>query len=96
MIIHSVIVILTIIMFLELVISNLPMIYLASRVAQLDLSSLDLLAGLSAWRDREAAALSQIVQHRLHTLQNPYDCKTAKKLICKADRVSGCVLVSGG
>ncbi|XP_050697690.1 alpha-(1,6)-fucosyltransferase-like [Eriocheir sinensis] len=67
------------------------------RVTQLDLSSLDRLAGLSAWRDREAAALSQVVQQRLHTLQNPVDCHTAKKLICQADRVlSGVQLGSSG
>lgn len=86
--ITAVIVIRTIIIFVEFII---PMVYLAYRVTQLDLSSLDRLTGLLEWREREAAALSQVVQQRLHKLQNPTDCHTAKKLVCQADRVGGWV-----
>ncbi|KAK4887850.1 hypothetical protein RN001_004121, partial [Aquatica leii] len=38
--------------------------------------------GSNAWRNKESADLSEIVQKRLHRLQNPADCEKAKKLVC--------------
>ncbi|KAK4886686.1 hypothetical protein RN001_002957 [Aquatica leii] len=38
--------------------------------------------GFNNWRHNENAELSNIVQKRLHYLQNPVDCKHAKKLVC--------------
>ncbi|KAK8718933.1 hypothetical protein OTU49_014352, partial [Cherax quadricarinatus] len=35
-----------------------------------------------SWRQREAEELSEEIQHRLHRLQHPPDCATAKKLLC--------------
>lgn len=59
------------------------------RVVQLDLSNLDRLNDLTAWREREAAALSQEVQQRIHALQNPPDCASAKKIVCGMSRPAG-------
>lgn len=63
------------------------MAYLTYRVTQFDLSRIDHLAKLSTWREREAAALSQIVQKQFHVLQHPTNCATARKRICPGDRV---------
>ncbi|KAK4887718.1 hypothetical protein RN001_003989 [Aquatica leii] len=38
--------------------------------------------GYKVWRDKEIADLSNIVQKRLYRLQNPTDCKNAKKIVC--------------
>ncbi len=50
------------------------------------LSKLD---GLGTWREQEAADLSNLVQKRLHALQNPPDCSKARKLICNLNKVQG-------
>ena len=39
------------------------------------------------WRASEAHALSNVVQKRLHFLQNPKDCSKARKLICNLNKV---------
>lgn len=39
------------------------------------------------WRRNEAESLSDLVQPRLKRLQNPKDCSTARKLICRLDLV---------
>jgi glycoprotein 6-alpha-L-fucosyltransferase len=36
----------------------------------------------NGWRRAEASYLSNLVQKRLEYLQNPPDCKTARKLVC--------------
>lgn len=35
----------------------------------------------------ENVALSDLIQRRLKYLQNPKDCKTAKKLVCDLNKV---------
>ena len=42
--------------------------------------------GFKSWREKEAKDLSDLVQKRLHALQNPKDCSSAKKLICKLNK----------
>lgn len=53
-----------------------------------DLSQLAEVDGYEAWRFKEASALSDLVQRRLHHLQNPEDCTKAQKLICRLNKVS--------
>ena len=64
------------------------MFVLLVRVTQFDLHHLGELDGLSEWREREAADLSALVQGRLHALQNPPDCNTARKLTCNLNKGS--------
>ena len=51
-----------------------------------DLNELSEVDGYSNWREKEAKDLSDLVQKRLHVLQNPKDCSTARKLICKLNK----------
>ena len=51
-----------------------------------DLNQLSEVDGFKTWREKEAKDLSDLVQKRLHALQNPKDCATAKKLICKLNK----------
>ena len=67
---------------------QLRMCVLSVRVTQFDLQHLGELDGLSEWREREAADLSALVQGRLHALQNPTDCTTARKLTCNLNKGS--------
>ncbi|KAK8735422.1 hypothetical protein OTU49_005381 [Cherax quadricarinatus] len=56
------------------------------RVLQHDLWRLSQMGGKEgSWRKREAEDLSEEVQKRLHRLQHPHNCATAKKLICNLD-----------
>ncbi|RXG59715.1 Alpha-(1,6)-fucosyltransferase [Armadillidium vulgare] len=57
------------------------------RVSQHDLRILSDLDGLSLWREKEAVELSDLIQKRLHKLQNPPDCSKARKLICNLNKV---------
>lgn len=41
------------------------------------------------WREDEHNQLSQLVQQRIHKLQNPKDCSSAKKLICQLNKSCG-------
>lgn len=54
-----------------------------------DLRNLSSLDGLAEWRSREAKELEDIVQKRLYHLQNPKDCKTAKKVVCDLNKGCG-------
>ncbi|EAA01061.5 AGAP001888-PA [Anopheles gambiae str. PEST] len=45
--------------------------------------------GYEAWRHREAADLSELVQKRLTRLQNPENCSTARKLLCRLNKGCG-------
>lgn len=45
--------------------------------------------GYESFRHNEAKALSDLVQKRLHFLQNPPDCSKAKKLVCKINKGCG-------
>lgn len=47
------------------------------------------LDGLNEWRIKEAEELSNIVQARLHYLQNPKDCSSARKLVCNLNKGCG-------
>jgi glycoprotein 6-alpha-L-fucosyltransferase len=38
--------------------------------------------GYSEWRRAEHERLTDLVQRRLHNLQNPPDCSKARKLVC--------------
>lgn len=44
--------------------------------------------GYESWRFKESTALSDLVQKRLTQLQNPEDCGTAQKLVCRLNKVS--------
>ncbi|XP_045204002.2 alpha-(1,6)-fucosyltransferase-like [Mercenaria mercenaria] len=44
---------------------------------------------LSDWRSKEIQRLGDLVQRRLHYLQNPKDCENAKKILCKTPRRVG-------
>lgn len=54
-----------------------------------DITSLTEVDGYSAWREKEAYSLSDLVQRRLKHLQNPSDCNNAKKLICNLNKGCG-------
>ncbi|XP_064599891.1 alpha-(1,6)-fucosyltransferase-like isoform X2 [Liolophura sinensis] len=45
--------------------------------------------GFSGWRKAEAKQLGQLVQDRIHQLQNPKDCYSAKKLVCNLSKGCG-------
>ena len=51
-----------------------------------DLHHLSEVDGFKSWREKEAKDLSDLVQKRLHALQNPKDCSSARKLICKLNK----------
>lgn len=53
-----------------------------------DFNKLAEVDGYEAWRYKEASALSDLVQRRLHFLQNPEDCNKAQKIICRLNKVS--------
>ena len=44
--------------------------------------------GYKEWRESEFKELADIVQKKIYQLQNPADCKTAKKLTCNLNKVS--------
>lgn len=52
-----------------------------------DIDQLAEVDGYSTWREKEANDLSNLVQDRFHFLQNPKDCKSAKKLVCSLNKV---------
>lgn len=52
-----------------------------------DLNELAEVDGYDGWRYKEASELSDLVQRRLHYLQNPEDCKKAQKLVCRLNKV---------
>ena len=70
---------------------------LASVKEQLDLLSLHTTTIQSAidsyiklgWRERMSTELSQLMQKRLHLLQNPKRCHRAKKLLCRISKPCG-------
>ncbi|KAE8752245.1 hypothetical protein FOCC_FOCC001038 [Frankliniella occidentalis] len=45
--------------------------------------------GYDQWREQESQDLSDLVQRRIQFLQNPKDCKRAKKLICNLNKGCG-------
>ncbi|KAL7744240.1 hypothetical protein ACLKA6_009202 [Drosophila palustris] len=54
-----------------------------------DMDQLRRVDGYEAWRHKEANDLSDLVQRRLHHLQNPSDCDNARKLVCKLNKGCG-------
>ncbi|KAL7014019.1 hypothetical protein ACKWTF_015702 [Chironomus riparius] len=54
-----------------------------------DLNTMKGADGYEAYRHKESKALSDLVQKRLHYLQNPSDCSTARKLVCKINKGCG-------
>lgn len=48
-----------------------------------DIDHLRNIDGYEKWRQTESKSLSDLVQRRLTYLQNPNDCATARKLICR-------------
>ncbi|GBP31765.1 Alpha-(1,6)-fucosyltransferase [Eumeta japonica] len=51
-----------------------------------DMQKLAELDGYQEWRQTEAANVSDPIQRRLHYLQNPSDCREARKLICNLNK----------
>ena len=54
-----------------------------------DISQMKMSDGYEHWRYKEAKDLSDLVQRRLTYLQNPEDCSTAKKLVCRLNKGCG-------
>lgn len=59
-----------------------------------DMEQLRRVDGYEAWRQQEANELSDLVQRRLHHLQNPSDCQNARKLVCKLNKVQATTILS--
>eukprot|EP00096_Caligus_rogercresseyi_P003003 TRINITY_DN1549_c0_g1_i1.p1 TRINITY_DN1549_c0_g1~~TRINITY_DN1549_c0_g1_i1.p1 ORF type:complete len:579 (+),score=159.11 TRINITY_DN1549_c0_g1_i1:458-2194(+) len=55
----------------------------------LDLDNLASVDGFAAWREKESKDLSTTVQNRLSALQNPSDCRNARKLSCNLNKGCG-------
>lgn len=53
-----------------------------------DIKRMQEVDGYESWRYKESTALSDLVQKRLTQLQNPDDCGTAQKLVCRLNKVS--------
>lgn len=53
-----------------------------------DMDHLEKIDGYEQWRRTEAENLSDLVQRRLKHLQNPENCSTARKLICRLNKVN--------
>lgn len=53
-----------------------------------DTNTLAEVDGYATWREREANSLSDLLQRRLKSLQNPPDCANARKLVCKLNKVN--------
>nr|CAG4650847.1 EOG090X03KK [Simocephalus serrulatus]SVE94145.1 EOG090X03KK [Simocephalus serrulatus] len=54
-----------------------------------DIKELSSMEGHDDWRAAESRALSDLVQRRLHYLQNPVDCSKARKLVCNLNKSCG-------
>lgn len=54
-----------------------------------DMERLRQLDGYEAWRHKEAKDLSDLVQRRIHHLQNPANCSKARKLVCQLTNICG-------
>ncbi|KPJ13995.1 Alpha-(1,6)-fucosyltransferase [Papilio machaon] len=54
-----------------------------------DQQKLPELDGYKEWRETEAANVSELVQRRLKHLQNPVDCREARKVICNLNKGCG-------
>jgi len=54
-----------------------------------DLEELEEHPAIAKWKKQTAVDLAQLVQKRFHSLQNPKNCKTARKLICDLTKPCG-------
>lgn len=52
------------------------------RVTQYDIWRFRKESGLQAWQTKELRELSDLIQHRIHALQNPPNCTSARKILC--------------
>lgn len=59
------------------------------RITEHDFEELISMDGAQDIRDASAKRLSEVVQKRLYNLQNPKDCKNARKLICSLNKGCG-------
>ena len=55
----------------------------------IDMAKLNSLDGRREWFLKESTELSALVQKRIHYLQNPRDCGSAKKLVCQINKGCG-------
>ena len=58
-------------------------------VLSLNFEKLKTMDGQREWLEKEHKDLSDLVQRRLHHLQNPKDCDSAKKLMCQLNKGCG-------
>uniref|UniRef100_A0A1B0DPN3 Uncharacterized protein n=1 Tax=Phlebotomus papatasi TaxID=29031 RepID=A0A1B0DPN3_PHLPP len=54
-----------------------------------DLEDLRKSDGHEQWREQEFRNLSNVIQQRLHHLQNPRDCANARKMVCRLNKGCG-------
>ncbi|XP_071440949.1 alpha-(1,6)-fucosyltransferase [Hetaerina americana] len=59
------------------------------RALLMDVNRLADVDGYGPWREMESLELSYLVQRRLHYLQNPPDCSSARKLLCNLNKGCG-------
>lgn len=52
-----------------------------------DMNQMREVDGYESWRHKESAALSDLVQKRLTSLQHPENCQQAPKLVCRLNKV---------
>ena len=64
------------------------------KTVMIDLERLEDHPAIATWKNKTAEELAQLVQKRLYYLQNPKDCKAARKLICDLRQPCGfgCVI----
>ena len=64
------------------------------KTVMVDLERLEDHPAIATWKNHTVDQLGKLVQKRLHYLQNPKDCKTARKLICDLTKPCGygCVI----
>lgn len=58
-------------------------------ITERDFNELVTMDGAQKFRDDTAKSLSELIQKRLHQLQNPKDCTTARKLVCSLNKGCG-------
>lgn len=54
-----------------------------------DMAELRASDGYDQWRSAELQSLSDLVQKRLHHIQHPSDCNSARKLVCRLNKGCG-------
>ena len=59
------------------------------KTVMIDLERLENHPAIAKWKNQTAEELAQLVQKRFHYLQNPKDCKAARKLICDLSQPCG-------